>query len=486
MTPEPRRLQVGEVGHRPQGSVEDRTWCRRRVPLRHATHAGHGSSPGSPQPSLPVTDEDVDDTSGRNRGHAGEASARSPRAAGQPKWRVNSSASHHAGDDADRHRHLLAGLPVGMSSAVPALEGVGEHMAHGIVQARAVGRVVPRPRSDPRSCGSPSPDRSMPGRSCRHAVASAGPRPGGARSRTRPPVPPTPSDRRHRGVEGDVVAAGDHGDIRGIRRTYSPGIAAAPRSTRTSAPASSSPGTRPPPPTTVHTSATSNPSADPSRDPSPTTRRWSPPPCESTERRRPCTRTLPRHEDVTPQRTRRPCGPRAWTGRNGAARDPVVTDTALPVDVAEFVVERQQRGGPLVGVGGMRNVTRPVERSRFAPRGRGRRARRSRLGTAWGWQCRRSTAAARTVARKAGRVDRQRRWVVQLVEVRAGVAFEHVSERLRELRPRAGTERHVVDEVLGCGPMFAGLDQRAPPTRAVAERRRERQRFHGRGCLRAG
>ena len=173
-----------------------------------------GSSPISANHSLPVGHQRVDDrgvvaTAAPARQHLDRR--RPPHPAGEQLGIPG------GGDHADSHRHLLAGQSGRMAPAVPTLERVGQRVADGAVE--------------PEPFGEPGGDLAMPRRAA----------PTHSRVRQRPGDPSRPAvhgqvlgemadevarglarlshqDRRHRGVERDLVAAGQQRRLRRIRR----------------------------------------------------------------------------------------------------------------------------------------------------------------------------------------------------------------------------------------------------------------------------
>ena len=137
VTSEPRRLQIGEVGHRAQRGVElvggDRPH-RSRLGIQHP---GARVVADLGQPPLPLADQHVDD----RRVVAVTASARQHVGGRRPaRPALEQLGVTGGGHDAHRHRHLLARQARRVTLAVPTLEGVRKRVADGIAQPEPAGK----------------------------------------------------------------------------------------------------------------------------------------------------------------------------------------------------------------------------------------------------------------------------------------------------------------------------------------------------------
>ena len=214
---EERRLQIGEVGHRGQRRVELVDGDGRApAPARRSSTAAHGSSPISASHASPSRDRARRRPPGRRRDHAGGRAPRPPPATrpAVPTARRPGRPTRPARPSAPRRRPGRPGSPCRPS----ARRRARAHRHTALGQPEAGRQAGSRPRSAPTGCaaampGSASARTTRPARRCSgqvlgqvaheeaHALARLG-----------------HQHRRHRRVERNVVAPGQHRGLRRVRR----------------------------------------------------------------------------------------------------------------------------------------------------------------------------------------------------------------------------------------------------------------------------
>ena len=291
MPSQPHRLQIGEIRHRGERTVEPPgldPQARSGLSLEHLS-AWIVSDRG--QPSFTLSDEGVDDRRVIGVPPTVTEHLDRSRPAGLAGPQLDVAGN---GDDTHRHWHLLAGQTVRQALAVPALIGVGEGPEDGFGQSQ--------------------PSRQTGGHLTMTRQA-ASLRPGIGQRPHDPADPPVQREilrqvndevphpltglshrhRRHRPQESDVIPARQHRRLRRIR-----GAADEPQQRcvvhgRSCRPVQARAAPRPR--ATANRSATPAPSAGRARDRSPTTTRSSTPPAVPTGPHR------PPHQSPSPTRT---------------------------------------------------------------------------------------------------------------------------------------------------------------------------------------
>ena len=216
MAAEPRRLQVGEVGHRGERVVERSALDgphRRRLGVEHR---GARVVADLGQPPLAAGDQRVDDGRVVGRARAGGPAPRSPPASRRlaPTARRRGRRRRCARPSAPPRRPARPGGPC-RPNARRRAQRVGTP-TRPCRAARRGGR--PTSQWPDEAAPLAIPGRQRPDDPAQPGGAAAGPRRDGARSNAWLSPGCAIEDRRHRRVERDVVAAGEHRGLRRIRR----------------------------------------------------------------------------------------------------------------------------------------------------------------------------------------------------------------------------------------------------------------------------